>query len=102
MSELENIERSLLMSIDKSEKIDNEKIKLAESINFREIPDKIMDTDQFGFIKESNDNKEESKLSLLRYNARLEKWNYMLNNYDDFYKRNFGKLKERVRKGILN
>jgi len=100
MSEFENIEKSLLMSIDKSEKIDNEKIKLAESIKFRDIPDKIMDTDQFGFIKDSNDNKGESKESLLRYNARLEKWNYMLNNYEDFYKRNFAKLKKRVRKGI--
>jgi hypothetical protein len=102
MKEIKTIERSLLMSIEKSEKIDNEKIKLAETINFRETPDKIVDTDEFGFIKDSNDNnfKKDDKEALLQYNARLEKWNFMLSNYDDFYKKHFGKLKERVRKGI--
>ena len=102
MKEIKTIERSLLMSIEKSEKIDNEKIKLAETINFRETPDKIVDTDEFGFIKDSNDNnfKKDDKEALLQYNARLEKWNFMLSNYDDFYKKHFAKLKERVRKGI--
>ena len=100
MKEIKTIENSLLLSLSKSEKIDNEKIKLAESINFREIPDKIMDTDEFGFIKDSKDYKKEDKETLLKLNARLEKWNYMLSNYDEFYKNHFAKLKERVRKGI--
>ena len=101
MKEIKSIENTLLMSIEKSEKIDNKKIKLADTINFRENPDKILDTDEFGFIKESNDNnKKDDKESLLQYNARLEKWNYMLSNYEEFYKKHFKKLKERVRKGI--
>ena len=101
MKEIKKIEKSLLLSIEKSEKIDNAKIKLAEKINFKEMPDKIVDTDEFGFIKDSNDkNKKEEKEDLLKYNARLEKWNYMLSNYDEFCKKNFNKLKERVRKGI--
>ena len=36
----------------------------------------------------------------MKYNARLEKWNYMLSNFDDFCKNNSAKLKKRVRKGI--
>ena len=101
MTEIKTIEKTLLMSIEKSEKIDNKIIKLADEINFRENPDKIVDTDEFGFIKDSNDkNKKDDKESLLQYNARLEKWNYMLTNYEEFYKKHFKKLKERVRKGI--
>ena len=101
MKEFKTIEKSLLMSLEKSEKLDNEKLRLADKINFRVIPDKIMDTDEFGFIKESNDNnKKQDKESLLQLNARLEKWNYMLSNFDDFVKNHYSKLKERVRKGI--
>jgi hypothetical protein len=100
MKEFKTIEKSLLMSLEKSEKLDNEKLKLADEINFRGVPDKIMDTDEFGFIKESNDNKKQDKESLLQLNARLEKWNYMLSNFDDFAKNHYSKLKERVRKGI--
>ena len=101
MKEFKTIEKSLLMSLEKSEKLDNEKLRLADEINFRGIPDKIMDTDEFGFIKESNDNnKKQDKESLLQLNARLEKWNYMLSNFDDFVKNHYSKLKERVRKGI--
>jgi len=98
VKELE-IEKKLLLSIENSEKIDGDKIKLAEEINFKDTPDKIIETDEFGFIKDANAKKED-KESLLKYNARLEKWNYMLSNFDDFYKNNFAKLKERVRKGI--
>ena len=52
MKEIKSIEKTLLMSLEKSEKIDNKIIKLADTINFRENPDKILDTDEFGFIKE--------------------------------------------------
>ena len=101
--EIKIIEEKLLKSIENSEKIDKDKIKLAETINFRENPDQIIDTDEFGFIKDSknkNEEKKEGRDSLLKYNVRLEKWNYMLNNYDDFHKNHFSKLKERTRKGI--
>ena len=98
VKELE-IEKKLLLSIKNSEKIDGDKIKLAETINFNDAPDKIIETDEFGFIKDANAKKED-KESLLKYNARLEKWNFMLSNFDDFYKNNFAKLKTRVRKGI--
>lgn len=102
MKEIKKIEQSLLISIEKAESIDNAKIKLAETINFREIPDKIMDTDEFGFIKDSNDidKKKDNKEWLLKYNARLEKWNYMLDDYEEFEKKHYKKLKERTRKGI--
>ena len=101
--EIKIIEEKLLKSIENSEKIDKDKIKLAETINFRENPDQIIDTDEFGFIKDSknkNEEKKDGRDSLLKYNVRLEKWNYMLNNYDDFHKNHFSKLKERTRKGI--
>jgi hypothetical protein len=103
LPEIKTIEEKLLKSIENSEKIDKAKIELAETINFRENPDQIIDMDEFGFIKDSN-NKNEGKKngrdSLLLYNVRLEKWNYMLNNYENFYKNHFLKLKERTRKGI--
>jgi len=98
VKELE-IEKKLLLSIENSEKIDGDKIKLAEEINFKDTPDKIIETDEFGFLKDANAKKED-KESLLKYNARLEKWNYMLSNFDDFCKNNSAKLKKRVRKGI--
>ena len=98
--EIKNIEKTLLLSLEKAEKLDNEKIKMADEINFRDNPDKIMDTDEFGFIKESTDDKKQDKESLLQYNARLEKWNYMLNNFEEFSTKNSVKLKKRVRKGI--
>ena len=97
--EVELIEKKLLESIRNSEKIDNDKIQLAESIGFKENPDKIIDTDEFGFFKDSKDTKKEEKDALLN-NARVEKWNYMLSDYEDFYKNHFSKLKQRVRKGI--
>ena len=98
VKELE-IEKKLLLSIENSEKIDGDKIKLAETINFKDTPDKIIETDEFGFLKDANAKKEDNE-SLLKYNARLEKWNYMLSNFDDFCKNNSAKLKKRVRKGI--
>ena len=75
--EIKIIEEKLLKSIENSEKIDKDKIKLAETINFRENPDQIIDTDEFGFIKDSknkNEEKKEGRDSLLKLNIRLEKW----------------------------
>ena len=88
---------------------------MAEEINFKAIPDKIIATDQYGFlISENNENQDSSQIKnkgtfnertksgaeLLQINARMEKWNYMIQHYDEFKTKNFSKLKSRTRKGI--
>ena len=106
--EIENI---LLKSIKNKENATSERIQMAEKINFKSIPDKIIATDQYGFIisednnnqdkdayKNSNSNKSET--DLLQINARMEKWNYMIEHYEEFKTKNFSKLKSRTRKGI--
>jgi hypothetical protein len=75
----------------------------SELLSFTKFSDKVIFTDQFGFICEVDDkknNKEIEKSTLLRENARTEKWNIMFQNFDEFYKNKFSKLKERTRKGI--
>ena len=37
---------------------------------------------------------------MLKINARLEKWQYMIQNYEEFKTKKFNKLKSRTRKGI--
>ena len=118
--ERKNKEKELLQSIANYESITIEKIQIAEKIDFKTLPDSIINTDEFGFILEDNssdidsgnefpdkkdpksDKKEikEKNEKLLTINARIEKWNYMLNNFNDFKKNKFHKLKERTRKGI--
>ena len=94
------IECSLLKSISKNECTDITKLQLAENIQFKKIPDKIIYTDEYGFIvKERNESINSSK-ELLKLNARIEKWKYMLNDYKDFSTKYFKKLKSRTRKGI--
>ena len=97
----QKIEKDLILSINNKETITRERINLAESIRFKDEPDKIILTDQFGFIKndelknsiKSSFNKKNRKKSfirmrsksariLLQVNARIEKWNFMLNNFD--------------------
>ena len=109
-----------MQSIANYESITIEKLQIAEKIDFKSIPDSIINTDEFGFILENNssdvdsgnefsdkkdpkfDKKEikEKNEKLLTINARIEKWNYMLKNFNDFKKNKFHKLKERTRKGI--
>ena len=110
--EIENI---LINSIKNKENATSERIQMAEEINFKAIPDKIIATDQYGFlISENNENKDSSQIKnkgtfnertksgaeLLQINARMEKWNYMIQHYDEFKTKNFSKLKSRTRKGI--
>ena len=60
----EKIENILETSIKKRENTSKLKLELADSINFKSINDKIIETDQFGFIKEKGDsNKEERDFS---------------------------------------
>ena len=121
------IENKLMTSITKKENANRKNLELASSINFKSIPDKIIETDEFGFLKkverpgedpyirepeknknlEKNENniedKEKEKKAkeyLLLINSRTEKWIYMLEHYDTFSTKKFNKLKERARKGI--
>jgi hypothetical protein len=105
------IESKLITSIEKKENTNRENLDLAGKINFKTIPDKIIETDEFGFLKKVErpgetpyenkiqDNKNE-KNDLLLINSRTEKWIYMLEHYDLFSTKKFSKLKQRTRKGI--
>ena len=93
----------LKISIKNKENPTSEKIKMAEEINFGSIPDKLITTDEYGFIieKKSEENElKNNKEELLKINARMEKWNYMIQNYEEFKTKKFDKLKSRTRKGI--
>ena len=102
-------EKQLLKSIEDKENASREKILLADEINFKSSPTRIIQTNEFGFIikkdgknqdNNSNLNQSNRTLELLQVNARMEKWNYMINNYNEFYNKQFNKLKSRTRKGI--
>ena len=98
-----NIEDILLNSIKNKENATSQKIQMAEEINFGAIPDKLINTDEYGFIieKKSEENElKNNKEELLKINARMEKWNYMIQNYEEFKTKKFNKLKSRTRKGI--
>ena len=77
---------------------------MAEEIDFKSIPDKLIATDQYGFFKNNNDKKNDESSNksedLLQINARLEKWGFMIENYKEFSNKNYSKLKSRTRKGI--
>ena len=101
--EKKNIEDILLNSIKNKENATSQKIQMAEEINFGAIPDKLINTDEYGFIieKKSEENElKNNKEELLKINARMEKWNYMIQNYEEFKTKKFDKLKSRTRKGI--
>ena len=110
-------EKELLESIANLEDITKEKIQIAERIDFKSVPDSIVKTDEYGFLLDENNSNEsnnsdkksnknekekekEKKEKLLKINARIEKWNYMLNNFKEFQTNKLNKLKSRTRKGI--
>ncbi len=96
------IEDMLINSIKNKENATSEKIQMAEEINFGSIPDKLISTDEYGFIieKKPEQTPKEKQADLLKVNARMEKWNYMVENIDEFKTNKFDKLKSRTRKGI--
>ena len=118
LEKTKTIERSLARSISNKEVITREKLHLAETIKFKDEPDRIIETDQYGFMKSENKSPEkklkkkiEKKPSknlkssksckdLLQVNARMEKWNYMLHRYEEFSTKKRELLKSRTRKGI--
>ena len=89
------IESEIIKSIQKKENPSLENLQNAEKINFNQ--NELLQTDQYGFIKSDADQKQED---LLKINARLEKWNTMIKDFDGTLKNNFNKIKERTRKGI--
>ena len=95
------------------ENVTKENLELAEKIKFKNNTDRIIETDEFGFLKkdsnisDNNDNiimkKDSNKLTkeqILTINARTEKWQDMLNNYQKYQTTKRAKLKSRTRKGI--
>ncbi len=48
---LKSVEDNLIESINRREEITKENIKKAEMIGFKNVPDKIVITDQYGFIQ---------------------------------------------------
>ena len=102
-----NIEKELIDSIQRKENVTKENLILAEKINFKNKPEKIVETDEFGFIIKKKEGETElvkrntlSKDELLTINARTEKWRYMIENINVYKNRKKNKLKERTRKGI--
>ena len=118
LEKTKKIERSLVRSISNKEVITRERLHLAETIKFKDEPDRIIVTDQYGFMKTDNkspDKKVQKKFGkkpskiikssksckeLLQINARIEKWNYMLHRYEEFSTKKRDLLKSRTRKGI--
>ena len=112
--EEKKIEKVLIRSITKKESVTREKIYLAESIRFKDEPETIINTDQYGFVQggdnlfskkdtilsEKSTNNKIPEKDLLKINARIEKWNYMLKNYKEFSTSKRKILKSRTRKGI--
>ena len=103
------IEEGLLEAIRKKENVTKEKLDLAEKINFKSNSEALVQTDEFGFIKDKGGNESKiqiedknhlSKNELLVINARTEKWRYMLEHIDVYKGKKKKKLKERTRKGI--
>jgi hypothetical protein len=50
--DMKTVEKALETSINRREEMTKENIKKAEQIGFKNIPDKIVITDQYGFIKD--------------------------------------------------
>ena len=101
----EDIKSYLLNSIKNRENPTFKKLQLANTINFKSSAG-LIETDEFGFIKESKHANERftienNKLKadkLLEINARMKKWSEMLKNY--VKGKNTKQIKKRTRKGI--
>ena len=85
--------------IDKQQQIEDiliNSITNTEEINFKTIPDKLITTDEYGFIidkKSEENNQKDKSTDLLMINARMEKWNYMIQNYEKFKLKKIWKIK---------
>jgi hypothetical protein len=88
--------------------ISKKTLQAASEICCKNLRNKIIKTDQYGYMLKNEKDNEESKIEnkgdkrkkLLRENARLEKWNLMLKDFNSYTKNSLKKLKSRTRKGI--
>lgn len=100
--EIRKIEKDLL----KSEITTRENLEKADRINFKCLPDEIVATDQYGFVKENIDspkkkgNTKDKNKSLIILNEKIELWNKMIADYPIYSTTKYQKLKERTRKGV--
>lgn len=46
------LEQKIQTSINKREDLSAENLKIAHKINYKNFPDKVVNTDQYGFVKE--------------------------------------------------
>ena len=67
------IENKLMTSITKKENANRKNLELASSINFKSIPDKIIETDEFGFLKKVERPGEDPYIREPEKNKNLEK-----------------------------
>jgi hypothetical protein len=51
-NDTKSIEKEIIDSINQKDAISAENIRKAESIGYKNIPDKVVLTDQFGFVRE--------------------------------------------------
>ncbi|MCQ2820351.1 MAG: TBC domain-containing protein [archaeon] len=96
-----DMEANVINSIEKKENTSREILKQADAVNFQSLPSDIVKKDQFGFVQKEEKkeiDKEELQRQKLQLNARIEKWNDMLANYESY--KGSDKLKSRTRKGI--
>ena len=110
LTNCESIEAHLLKSIKNKENPTIENLELAKTIDFKSAPDKIIETDEYGFLKDykkgntkNHGNNNEENLTaekLLLINSRMEKWSFMIKNYEHFFLKSKKKLKQRTRKGV--
>ena len=89
----------LLDSISKNETSSKENIIRADTINFSFHSDRIVQTDQFGFIR-STPVAAPSKKEMEVLKKQTLKWDKILNNYEEYFSLNFQKLKKLTREGI--
>lgn len=100
------IESKLIESIINKENTTKENLKKAEKIGFKGCSDNLLPTDQFGVVKDEAEQARKSidpkqrKRELLMINARIEKWNVMITQYNIYSTTKYAKLKERTRKGV--
>ena len=98
------IENTLIESIKNKENVTKERLEQAEKIDFKAIPEKVIKTDGFGFIKKEENlpeiDPEKQKKESLKINARIEKWNTMLAQYLD-EKQNLADFEEALKDGLI-